>query len=72
MQSAAIGSQVGATQIRSFASRRARLLASASFLVVGLAIGNWPAHAQTTLPSTGTRAVPAYAGVAGPITVTVQ
>src|SRR5260221_11749770 len=47
------------------ASRRMRMLAGASFLLVGIAIGNWPAqaNAQTTLPSTGTRAVPTYESV---------
>ena len=39
--------------------RRARLLASATFLMVSLAVGNWPAsvHAQSFI-STGTRAAP--------------
>src|SRR3954464_14033297 len=36
---------------------RAPLLAGASFLFVGLAIANWPAHAQD---ATGVRVVPTY------------
>ncbi|HUQ27148.1 MAG TPA: hypothetical protein VM051_01060, partial [Usitatibacter sp.] len=39
------------------ANHRARWLSGASFLFVGLAIANWPAHA---LDSTGVRAVPTY------------
>ncbi len=48
MQSAAKSSRFGSTQARSQA-RRVRLLASATFLMVGLAVGNWPAsvHAQS-------------------------
>lgn len=46
MQSAAIRSQDGALQVRASDTRRLRMLASASFLVVGLAIGGWPTHAQ--------------------------
>jgi len=38
---------------------RAHWLAGASFLFVGLAIANWPAHAQS-LDSTNVRAVPTY------------
>ena len=38
-------------------SFRARWLATASFLFVGLAIANWPAHA---IDSNGVRAVPTY------------
>ena len=41
------------------AANRAHWLAGASFLFVGLAIANWPAHAQT-LDSTNVRAVPTY------------
>jgi hypothetical protein len=41
---------------------RAHWLAGASFLFVGLAIANWPAHAQT-LDSSGVRAVPTYEAV---------
>ncbi len=47
-----------------FAARRLRMLASASFLLVGLAVGNWPAQANAqSLPSSGTRAVPTYESV---------
>src|SRR3981081_703939 len=44
---------------------RMRMLAGASFLMVGIAIGNWPtqARAQSALSSTGTRAVPTYESV---------
>jgi len=58
MQSAANGSRF-AVHAQASDARRSRLLAGASFLMVGLAIGNWPTnvHAQT-FPSTGTRAVP--------------
>jgi hypothetical protein len=63
MQSAANGSRPGSIQAGP-TNRRARVLAGATFLMVGLAIGNWPAsvHAQS-LPSTGTRAVPTYEAV---------
>src|SRR6478736_5362771 len=47
-----------------FATRRMRTLAGASFLLVGLAIGNWPTQANAqALSSTGTRAVPTYESV---------
>jgi hypothetical protein len=41
-------------------TRRVRTLAGASFLLVSLAVGNWPTHAQaqSSFPSTDTRAVP--------------
>ena len=42
--------------------RRLRTLAGASFLLVGLALANYPAHAQT-LDASGTRAVPTYESV---------
>src|SRR5690242_1420960 len=41
---------------------RAPWLAAASFLLVGLAIANYPAHAQS-LDSTGVAAVPTYEAV---------
>src|SRR5260221_1926070 len=46
-------------------SRRARLLAAASFVLIALAIGNWPtqARAQSAYPPTGIRAVPTYEAV---------
>ena len=40
-------------------ARSAHGLTAATFLLVGLAIANWPARAQT-LDSTGVRAVPTY------------
>jgi hypothetical protein len=52
-----------AAQARSFEKRRSRLLAGASFLMVGLAIGNWPTNVQAqALPSMGTHGA-AVAGV---------
>src|SRR5437763_7153432 len=48
--------------MRTQVARRAHWLAGASFLFVGLAIANWPAHAQT-LDSTNVRAVPTYESV---------
>src|SRR5258708_14253446 len=46
-------------------SRRARLLAAASFVLIALAIGNWPtqARAQSAYPTTDIRAVPTYEAV---------
>src|SRR5258706_15583445 len=41
---------------------RTRILEAVSFLILGLAIANWPAHAQS-LDSTGVRAVPTYEAV---------
>src|SRR4051812_32053558 len=43
--------------MRTQAARRAHWLAGASFLFIGLAIANWPAHA---IDSAGVRAVPTY------------
>src|SRR3981081_380170 len=43
--------------MKTAAQQRAHWLSGASFLFVGLAIANWPAHAQD---ATGTRAVPTY------------
>ena len=47
------------------ATSRMRMLAGASFLLVGVAIGNWPTHAnaQSTLSSADMRAVPTYESV---------
>jgi hypothetical protein len=46
-------------------TRRARTLAGTSFLLVGLAIANWPTHAQaqSALSSADTRAVATYESV---------
>ncbi len=41
---------------------RTRILEAVSFLILGLAIANWPAHAQS-LDSSGVRAVPTYEAV---------
>src|SRR5262245_18590403 len=38
---------------------RTRILAAASFLLLGAAVANWPANAQS-LDSSGVRAVPTY------------
>ncbi|MGZ5063800.1 MAG: hypothetical protein ACXWAU_18105, partial [Usitatibacter sp.] len=53
------------SHIDSLTLRRVRALAGASFLLVGIAIGNWPTHAQaqSAYPSTGVRAVPTYESV---------
>ncbi len=55
-------------------ARSAHGLTAATFLLIGLAIANWPARAQTPDPS-GVRAVPAYeaAGLqTSPITETAN
>src|SRR3954469_9983024 len=47
---------------RHAAIRRAHGLTAATFLFVGLAIANWPAHAQA-FDTSGMRAVPTYESV---------
>jgi Big-like domain-containing protein len=45
------------------ANRPSRTLAGVAIFLVGLAVANWPTHAQAQLPSAGVRAVPTYESV---------